>query len=147
MVGKAFFAAIVIGVLSLATIAIACGDGKSQEELEAQACADLSNLESSLESLDSSLQGDSTVGEVRDAAENAVSAFNEARSSVSEVAEVRIDDLESAVNSLERTMGDLPNDATLSEAADAIATRQIWWPRRRWCPRPTSVPRRGPRHA
>jgi predicted Zn-dependent protease len=61
------------------------------------------------------------VGEVRDAAENAVSAFNEARSSVSEVAEVRIEDLQSAVNSLERTMGDLPNDASLSEAADAIA--------------------------
>jgi hypothetical protein len=49
MVGKAFFAAVVIGVLSLATTAmIACEDGKSQEELEAEACADFVNLESSL---------------------------------------------------------------------------------------------------
>lgn len=120
MPGKTLFTAVAVGVLSLAAAAIACGDGQSQEEMEAQACEDLSNLDNSLANLEASLQGDSTVGNVRDAAEDAASAFDEARSSVSEVAETRIGDVESAMDSLRNTIEDLPDDATLSEAAEAI---------------------------
>jgi hypothetical protein len=122
MKGKALYTAVVIGVLSLAAAAVACGDEQSQEELEAQACEDLSDLDNSLDRLNSSLQGDSTVGEVRDAAENAASAFDTARSSVNEVAETRINDVESAMSSLRNTVEDLPDDASLSEAASAIAS-------------------------
>jgi hypothetical protein len=122
MKGETLYMAVVIGVLSLAAAAVACEDGQSQQELEAQACEDLSNLDNSLASLDASLRGDSTVGEVRDAAENAASAFDKARSSVNEVAETRINDVESAVNSLRNTVEDLPDDASLSEAASAIAS-------------------------
>jgi len=120
MKAKALYTALVIGVLSLAAAAVACEEGQSQQELEAEACEDLTNLQDSLAGLEASLRGDSTVGEVRDAAENADAAFDEAQSSVGEVAETRIADVESAMDSLRNTIEDLPDDATLSQAADAI---------------------------
>ena len=121
MRGKRLLATAMIGVISLAATVVACEEEKSQEELEAQACEDLSNLDSSLDSLEASLRGDSTVGEVRDAAENAASAFDTAQSSVSKVAETRIGDVESAMDSLRDAVEELPDDATLSQAVDAVA--------------------------
>jgi outer membrane murein-binding lipoprotein Lpp len=116
-----------------AAILLLCAAGCTQpspEEAEAQLCADLDELETALQELES-LDDTATIGEVRAAEENVTSAWNNVRSSAQARGDVNVDQLEAAYTDLDNAVNDLPEDITVAEARTQLqpqidAVKQAW---------------------
>ncbi|MCK9343965.1 MAG: hypothetical protein M0P33_08655 [Massilibacteroides sp.] len=105
-------------VLILACAGAGCVQ-PSEEEAEAQLCQDLEELGAALESMENtSLR--SSVGDIRDGRDQVQSAMENVRESAGQLANVRVDDLNAAYEDLDRSVQDLPDDATVVEAIQTI---------------------------
>ncbi len=112
------------GILFIALVLVlACaGAGcvqPSEEEEEAQLCQDLDELGAALESMENtSLR--SSVGDIRDGRDQVQSAMESVRESAGQVANIRVDELNTAYEDLDQAVQDLPDDATVPEAIQTI---------------------------
>ncbi|MCM2465434.1 hypothetical protein [Methanoculleus oceani] len=105
-------------VLILACAGAGCVQ-PSEEEAEAQLCQDLEELGVALESMENtSLR--SSVGDIREGRDQVQSAMENVRSSAGQVANIRVDELNAASEDLDRSVEDLPDDATVVEAIQTI---------------------------
>ncbi len=116
-----------------AAVLLLCVAGCTQpspQEAEAQLCADLTNLQTSLQELES-LNETATIGDVKAAEANVTSAWNDVRSSAQTRRDVNTDQLEAAYTDLDNAVQGLPNDITVSEARTQLqpqidAVKQAW---------------------
>jgi hypothetical protein len=120
---------LVLGAAVLLLCAAGCTQ-PSPEEAEAQLCADLGELDTALQELES-LDETATVGEVRAAEENVTSAWNNVRSSAQTLEEVNTDQLEAAYTELDGAVQGLPDDITVAEAKTQLqpyidSVKQAW---------------------
>ncbi len=91
----------------------------SQQEAEAQLCQGLAELGAALQNMDN-LTVSSSVGDIRDAQAQVQSAMENVRSSASQLANIRIDDLNAAYENLAQTVQSLPDDANVVEAVQTL---------------------------
>ncbi len=108
----------VAGALILVCAAAGCTQ-PTQQQAEAQLCQNLDDLGVALQNMQN-LNATSSVGDIRAARDQAQSAMNNVRNSANQLANVRIDDLNTAYNNLDQTVQALPNDASVPEALQTI---------------------------
>jgi hypothetical protein len=105
-------------VLASALLLAACG-GPSTQAATQQFCQDLAQVGTSLATLNN-IGPDSTVGEVKEARKEVDQAFEQAAASGAQLRDVKLDTVKTAWDALGQTIDDMPDDATLAEAGDAI---------------------------
>lgn len=104
----------------LAVAAVACDDDEpSEEEATAQLCADLVALAAADAEFDD-LSADSTVDEINAANEAYSKALDKAVDSAGGVAAAKAKPIEDAYAALDKAIGDIPGDATITEALASI---------------------------
>jgi len=108
---------ILVAVLGIA--AIACDADKSEEELTAQLCSDLDDLEAADAAYDT-LGADSTLDDLKSVNSAYASVLDDVVSSASDVGDVRIEGINAAYSDLNQTVAGLASDATISEGLAAI---------------------------
>ncbi|TVP64556.1 MAG: hypothetical protein EA342_16045 [Leptolyngbya sp. LCM1.Bin17] len=107
--------------LALPLLLLGCDQGpQSAQEAEAELCANLDRLETSLMAL-SQIDANSQVSELRTARENVASAYQDVRSSAEDVQVARTEELEAAYNDLDTTVDNISGRETVGEAANAVA--------------------------
>lgn len=106
-------------VLILACGAAGCVQ-PTQEEAQTQLCQDLGELGVALENYDN-LTANSTVEDIRDAEDQVTAAMEDVRASADQLADVQVDELDSAYNDLENAVQSLPDDMTAEEALQTIS--------------------------
>ncbi len=110
---------LVAGVLILVCASAGCTQ-PTEEEAQAQLCQNLDELGVALQNM-AALNASSSVGDVRDARDQVQSAMENVRNSASQLANVRVDDLNTAYNNLDQTVQGLPDDANVTDAIQTIS--------------------------
>lgn len=107
-----------ICALSLIPVMAACGT-PSVEDAEANLCQDLNEFGGALSSL-AQLNAQSTVKELETAKQDVVKAYQAVQSSADTVEAARVDNLETAYNDFDKTVGSISGRDTLGEAAATV---------------------------
>lgn len=106
--------------LALPLLLLGCDQRpQSAQEAEAELCANLVRLETSLIEL-SQINADSQVSELRTARENVANAYRDVQSSAEEVQEARTEELEAAYNEFDNTVDNISGRETIGEAANDV---------------------------
>jgi hypothetical protein len=113
--------AIALLVLSLVALSACSDDEPSEEEATSAYCGDLNDLESALGAY-ADLSVNSTIDEVNEAQEGVEDAYADVQASAEDVADARIDDLESAYEDLANSAAEISGEDTVGEAYTTLAT-------------------------
>lgn len=89
------------------------------QDKKAELCTNLARLNTSIVTL-RSLSPSSTVGDFRKATENVKTAYNNVKTSAAAVQEAKVEELDRAYASLDKSVQSVPKDATLQQAAQSI---------------------------
>lgn len=108
----------ILVVLILACAGAGCVQ-PSQEEAQAQLCRDLGQLGVALENMQA-LNATSSVGDIRDARDQVQSAMENVRTSAGKVSNIRIDDLNTAYDNLDKAVQSIPDNASVPVALQTI---------------------------
>jgi uncharacterized phage infection (PIP) family protein YhgE len=109
----------------LPTLFLASCGGESPQSLQektTQLCTNLARFNTAVASL-KSISPSSTVGDLRKAQDRVKATFNELKTSAKQVQTAKVDDLERAHNNLEKTIQNIPNTTTLSQANTMVSTQ------------------------
>lgn len=107
------------GVLAVAAL-VASGCGQTTEDAEAQLCADLSDLRSSIADLHA-LTADSSLEEFDEARQNVRSSYRDAVDAARNVSNDRADDVEDAADDFMDSIDDIDDDSSLEDAEAQLA--------------------------
>ena len=121
---KWLFIAIAIVIALFAIGAAACSDDDDDPETtvegEAQLCADLVELGGALNAYED-IDLDSTKAELETAQQNVDNAFDAVAGSIGTVADLRVDDLQTAVQAMDQAVSDVPDDSTIADGLASLA--------------------------
>ena len=121
---KWLFIAIAIVIALFAIGAAACSDDDDDPETtvegEAQLCADLTGLGGALNAY-ADIDLDSTKAELEAAQQNVNNAFDAVVGSIGTVADLRVDDLQTAVQAMDQAVSDVPDDSTIADGLASLA--------------------------
>ena len=121
---KWLFIAIAIVVALFAIGAAACSDDDDAPETtgegEAQLCSDLNDLSVALNSY-ADIDLDSTKAELEAAQQDVDNAFDAVAGSIGTVADLRVVDLQSAVQAMDQAVSDIPDESTIADGLASLA--------------------------
>lgn len=113
---------VLAGLIACGTVAAlvtGCNTSTPDENAE-QACAAADAFAAALNDFEDTLTPESTTGEVRAAREEVQRTYQDLVRAGEAVAEDRTEELEGATRELDAAVDDVPDDATLSEAAGSL---------------------------
>jgi len=108
-------AGIVLAAMSLPLLAACSSD--SVEDSSAEFCNDLTTLEAEVTSMKSLVASNATLEQIQDQEDVVADAWSDVRDSAENLNSAVSDDAESAADDFQSALGDIPGDATLTEAA------------------------------
>ena len=111
-----------VGVGIAAGALLLAGCTESVEEASGDFCSNLDTLEAELASLESLVAGDATLDDIDAQREVVRDAWDAAASSAGDLDEAVAGEADAAYDSYQNALGEIPGDATLSEAAPAYAS-------------------------
>ena len=114
--------AIVVELFNIAAAACSDDDDDSPETTvdgEAQLCSDLAELNVALNAY-GDIDADGTKAELEAAQQNVDDAFNAVAGSIGTVADLQVDDLQTAVQAMDQAVSDIPDDATIDEGLTSL---------------------------
>jgi hypothetical protein len=115
----------VLVALSVAAFAlVACQPSQSGAEAASTFCGDLRALNRSVAALGVTT-GAATVGEFQQRMMAVESTWADLKESAKAVPQARTNDLEAAVNDLKQTVGSIPNDQTIVQAAQTVQPKVL----------------------
>jgi hypothetical protein len=120
MLGRLCLAFMVIAAMALGITA--CGDddaGSTNDEALANLCADLEELEGAIGDF-AALDESSTLEEVEAARDEVGDSIEQVRESAADVADARVDAVESAYQDLSTAVDQLDGDDSVSEAVESL---------------------------
>jgi len=98
------------------------GNDKSAAEAKADYCGDLSALQSSVDTLEQTLNNPgATLDQVKDARDDVHKQVQAVDDSADDVADANVDQLDEAYDALNKAINDIEDSATLAEAQQGIA--------------------------
>lgn len=109
---------------------LACESTPETNEAEQTFCTDAANLEEALSDLTTPRAG-MTVGELREAKDQAVNAAGDTRAAAEDYVDAARRDLQEASDNLDKAVQDLPDDVDITQAMEeisdeVIAVREAW---------------------
>lgn len=113
-------AAVLLGVVGATGLLGCSSDRTTDEEHVSAACTALTDLESVLTGASAELADVRTVGELRTIRENVRGAYDEANSSLGEVAEDRAEALEDAWHKFRDEATSVEDEAAVTDARDSL---------------------------
>lgn len=93
---------------------------QSIEDKKTELCTNLARFKTAVATLKSTSPS-STVGDLKNAQDQVRTTFNDVKSSAQKVQEAKAGELEAAYQNLDKAIQDIPNTATLNQAATSIA--------------------------
>lgn len=93
---------------------------QSIEDKKTELCTNLARFKTAVATLKSTSPS-STVGDLKNAQDQVRTTFNDVKSSAQRVQEAKAGELEAAYQNLDKAIQDIPNTATLNQAATSIA--------------------------
>ncbi|WP_313811722.1 hypothetical protein [Glutamicibacter sp.] len=108
------------GLCSIAAVATLLVGCSSPEENVTEACDASKAYATSLETFQSTLNKESTIGEIRSAYDDVQSAYKTYAEATADVSKDRLEDLNSKQDSFDKAVKDLPEDATVSQSVDSL---------------------------
>jgi 3'-phosphoadenosine 5'-phosphosulfate sulfotransferase len=105
-------------VMGLLALALACS-GPSSDDAQAALCSNLATFQQSVDKL-TNLNSYSTVGELKAARDDARNSFQAVSQANAAVRNAQVDALVNAYDDLQNAIGDLPDEATVQEAATSL---------------------------
>jgi hypothetical protein len=109
---------IAVGVITV--LMTGCGDTTSPEEEAQQACAAADSFTAALNNFEENLTPETTTGGARAARDEVQRTYEVLVDEGQDVASDSIQDLEEAMGQLNTAVDNVPDEATLSEAADSL---------------------------
>ena len=114
--------AIVVALFAIGAAACSDDDDDSPETTvdgEAQLCSDLAELNVALNAY-GDIDADGTKAELVTAQQDVNNAFQGVAGSIGTVADLRVDDLQTAVQAMDQAVSDIPDDATIDEGLTSL---------------------------
>lgn len=112
---------ILTGTLTLAlAVAVLTGCSSTPEENVSSACEASDAYAAALEGFQDTLSPDATVEEIRTARDEVRTTHDDLAEAAEDVAQDRMDELKTAQDGLNDAVEDLPDDATMSQATNAL---------------------------
>lgn len=111
---------ILAGAAALGTAVVLLTGCSSPQEDVSKACTDAAAFGAALKSFQESLSPDSTIDEVKAARDEVEKTHDALVDSAEDVAQDRIKALDNAWDGLDKAVKDIPDDATLQQAADSL---------------------------
>lgn len=109
------------GIFSVALMAaFLTGCSSSPEENVTDACAALKSYETSLSNFQTTVNSESTVGEIRAAYDDVEKSHAAYAAASAEVGQDRLKDLNEAQSAFDKAVEDLPDDATVPQSVDSL---------------------------
>lgn len=112
---KQFF--LTLGLISM--MAVGCTAQPTVEDAQATYCQNLARLEQAIANF-RGLSANSTVDDLKEATDRVKTAYNDVKASAADLKTVKVDALDQAYNDLDKAIRDVPNNATLGEAAASL---------------------------
>jgi hypothetical protein len=106
-------------MVGLLVLALACSNPPPSADAQIALCSNLTTFQQSVEEL-TNLDSYSTMGEVKAAANMARHSFDAVQQANAEVNNAQVDTLRTAYEDLQSAIADLPDDATVEEAASSL---------------------------
>ena len=106
-------------LLILAVLATGCNQ-QTVEEATSTFCSNLQAFDDALVNLET-VSPTSTVGDLKDAAAEVDKAWNAVTKSAKQLKDVKLDTIDESWKNVRRTINQIPNDDTLTEAANTIS--------------------------
>jgi hypothetical protein len=108
----------VVTVVGLLAMALACSN-PSPADAQSALCSNLATFQQSVNKL-TNLSSYSTVGEIKSARDDARNSFQAVREANTTLKNVQVDALANAYDDLQNAISDLPDEATVQEAATSL---------------------------
>lgn len=105
----------------------ACGGGPAPQSVadqQAQLCTDLARLNTSVASL-KSMGPSSTVSDLRAARDEVKTNFEQVQVTAQNIQEAKVSELETAYQSLDKAIQDIPESATLQQAMTSVSEQIV----------------------
>lgn len=107
------------GVVAISLTLTGCSSPTPEENVS-QACTEAEALATAVEDFRTALTAESTVEEVRSARDAVVDAYDRLMAEAQDVAQDRMDDLESSVMEFRSAVDDVPEDTALPDAVEDL---------------------------
>ena len=119
-ISRRLWPVVLIAALLLAAAIAGCARGPAPtDEAELDLCKALAEYEAALAPIGDITEG-STIDDLKAARDAAADAWGEVEKAAQEYSDAKIRDLDDARRELDRAVSDLPDDATISEAAAVV---------------------------
>lgn len=108
-----------VGLGAIALSVTGCSSESPQENVS-QACTEADALGTAIEDFRAALTEDATVEEVRAARDSVIDSYDTLMAEAQDVAQDRIDELESTIDRFQAAVDDVPDDAEVPDAVESL---------------------------